>query len=134
MKSLRYQAGLSSIGWLLVIVLVGFGLLCSFKMIPAYVENRFIQEALRSLPTGDELTDMTKGEIKRSLSNFYTINNVRSAGSSQIEVERTQNKTLVNINYEVRVPLIYNIDVVMRFVNQLDSSRPDECCKPESDN
>lgn len=134
MNSLRYQSGLSSIGWLLVIVLVGFGMLCSFKMIPAYVENRFIQQALRSLPTGDELTGMTKGEIKRSLSNFYTINNVRSEGSSHIEVERTQNKTLVNINYEVRVPLIYNIDVVMRFVNQLDSAKPDECCTPQSDN
>ena len=64
MNSLRYQAGLSSIGWLIVIMLVGFGLLCAFRLIPAYVENRYIKEALRSLPSGDELNALSRSDIK----------------------------------------------------------------------
>ena len=67
------------------------------------------------------------------MTKFYTINNVRSEGASNIKIERTPKKTQVNIDYEVRVPLVYNIDVVMSFNNQLDSSRPDDCCTPKSD-
>lgn len=133
MKSLRYQVGLSSIGWLLTIMVAGFFLLCAFKLIPAYADDRYIQTALKSLPQGRALTELSNGEIKKKLGKFYMINNVRSEGSKNIKIERTSKKTLVNINYEVRVPLFHNIDVVMVFKNQLDSSRPDACCKPESE-
>jgi len=133
MNSLRYQAGLSSIGWLLTIMVAGFFLLCAFKLIPSYAEDRYIQSALKALPQGGALMELSNSEIKKKLDKFYMINNVRSEGARNIKIERTSKKTLVNVNYEVRVPLIYNIDVVMIFKNQLDSSRPDACCKPESE-
>lgn len=133
MNNLRYQAGLTMTGWLLTIVLAGFFMLCAFKMVPSYAEDRYIKTALRALPRGPELAEISNNEIKTKLNKFYTVNNVRSEGASNIDIERSSKKTVVNINYEVRVPLIYNIDVVMTFKNQLDSSKPDSCCKPESD-
>ncbi len=109
----------------------GFALLCAFKIIPLYAENRYISQALIFLSEKDvPLEDMSTGEIKKAMNNFYTINNVRSEGSRNIKVERTRKAVLVSVNYETRVPLVSNIDVVVSFENQLDSSRPGECCKP----
>lgn len=137
MKSLKKQRGLSSLGWLMVLIIVGFILTCAFKMGPAYADNLWIRDALRSLTelqTGDKSWDqITNSEIRSHLSRYFTVNNIRGDAAKQIEIDRRREKVLVNINYEVRTPLFYNVSVVMSFDNQFDSSRPDECCTPASE-
>ena len=128
------QQGLSALGWLLVIMVAGFALLCAFRVAPPYFDNIYVKDALKSLielenpSTGFD--NVTNEAIKKHLGNYFLINNVRGEATRAIEIERTRRKFLVNINYEVRVPLIYNIDVVMTFANQFDSAQPEACCKP----
>lgn len=129
----KSQKGVSATGWLIILLVAGFALLCIFRMVPAYVDDRYIQEGLLSLADkGDKIEDMSPIEIRRDVGKFFQMNNVRSQSEKAIEVERLQDRTLVKMNYEVRVPIIYNIDVVMTFNNVWDSSRPKECCKPEA--
>lgn len=130
-QSGKYQQGMSATGWLLVLLVLGFTLMCLFRMVPAYVDNRYIQQGLMSLADeGQRIEDMSADEIRRRIGRFFLMNNVRSQSEKSVEVERRQDKTLVSMNYEVRVPIIYNIDVVMTFNNEWDSSRPHECCTP----
>lgn len=125
------QKGMSATGWLLVLLVLGFTMMCLFRMVPAYVDNRYIQEGLASLAEeGNKIEDMSVEEIRRRIGRFFQMNNVRSQSEKSVEVERRQDKTLVSMSYEVRVPIIYNIDVVMTFNNEWDSSRPHECCTP----
>lgn len=139
MNTLKKQKGLTMLGWLLVLIIAAFFLLCAFKIIPLYAENRYIEAALRSLvePT-TPLEEMTDGEIKRKLSNFYTVNNVRSEGAKNIVIVREAKKVLVTIDYETRArlfedaPLLRTLDVAVLFENHLDSSAPEKCCKPLS--
>jgi hypothetical protein len=136
MKTKHAQQGMTSIGWLLVVLVAGFFLTCAFKMGPAYVDNLYIQDALKSL-TEFENTDggyagMSDSDIKTHLSSYFNINNIRSDASKKLDVQRKNDKVWVNINYEVRAPLFYNVDVVMTFKNQFDTSRPADCCKPVS--
>lgn len=129
----KSQKGVSATGWLIILLVAGFALLCIFRMVPAYVDNRYIQEGLLSLSEeGDKIEEMSPHDIRRAVGKFFMMNNVRSQSEKSVEVERLQDRTLVKMNYEVRVPIIYNIDVVMTFNNVWDSSRPFECCKPEA--
>jgi len=131
MKSLSKQNGMSSLVLLFLLSSVGFFVLCAFKLVPAYAENRYIEEALKSLgEEGSALPDMTKGQIRKKLNKFYMVNNVRSKGAQEIKVERTSKSTIVHVDYEVRTPLFLNIEIVVSFENYLDSSRPLECCRP----
>ena len=130
MKTLKKQRGLSSLGWLFVISVAGFALLCGFKLGPVYLDNSFVRGALQSLAKEGEVGSMSNGEIRSKLSKLFTINNIRGEVTKKVKVERKKDRVLVNINYEERIPLIYNIDVVLTFENQLDSSRPGECCSP----
>jgi hypothetical protein len=131
-KSIKHQRGLGMLQWALVIAIAGFFLLFAFKIVPLYAENRYVESALRSLETGGEkLEQMTDAEITKKLNNFYMINNVRSEGPTKnIKVERESEKAVVTVDYETRVPLFYNIDLVLSFQNHLDSTRPGQCCKP----
>ncbi len=134
MRTGSSQRGLSSIGWLLVIVLVAFFGMCAAKMVPVYVENHYIVNGLDSLTDeGESLKRMSKGEITRKLNSYFSINGVRSPAAKEIEfIQGSQGIIIVN-KYETRVPLLANIDVVMSFHNVLDSSRPDECCAAPED-
>ncbi|EIK43978.1 hypothetical protein O59_003059 [Cellvibrio sp. BR] len=131
-KTIKRQRGLGMLQWALVIAVAGFFLLFAFKVVPLYAENRYVESALRSLETGGEKVEqMTDAEIKKKLSNFYLINNVRSEGPTKnIKIDRRSEDLLITIDYETRVPLFYNIDLVLSFQNHLDSSRPGQCCKP----
>lgn len=131
MQNYKDQRGLSSISWLCVIVVVVFFGLCAFKMVPAYNENLMVKTALRSLADEPEgVGAMTKVQIRRELHQFYNLNNVRGPATKSLEIDEQREKTLVSVNYEVRVPLFANVAVVMTFNNMLDSSRPEDCCDP----
>lgn len=132
LKSIKHQRGLGMLQWAVVIAVAGFFLLFAFKVVPLYAENRYVESALRSLETGGEkLEEMTDAEIIKKLNNFYMINNVRSEGPTKnIKIERESEKAVVTVDYETRVPLFYNIDLVVSFQNHLDSSRPGQCCRP----
>nr|WP_324257689.1 DUF4845 domain-containing protein [Cellvibrio fontiphilus] len=131
-KTIKHQRGLGMLQWALVIAVAGFFLLFAFKVVPLYAENRYVESALRSLETGGEkVGEMTDAEIRKKLGNFYMINNVRSEGPTKnIKIDRRSEDLLITIDYETRVPLFYNIDLVLSFQNHLDSSRPGQCCKP----
>ncbi|BFM11685.1 hypothetical protein R50072_18380 [Simiduia litorea] len=131
---MNYQKGMSSLSLLLVLAVSGFFLLCAFKLIPVYSENQYIVSALQSLRDRDKTVDqMSPSEIHKHLQNFYTVNGVRSKGANNIVVERERNRSIITIYYEVKVPLFYNISVVLDFKNYMDSTKPDECCKAPVD-
>lgn len=124
------QSGLSSISLLLVVVIAAFLALFAFKVVPEYVENRYITTGLKTLAEDNsDLAKMSTNDIKRAMNSYYTINNVRSPGAKEIEVIRNSRNVLVVNEYESRVNLIANIDLVLRFKNVLDSNNPDDCCK-----
>ncbi len=124
------QAGMNSLLLLFVLASLGFFLTCFFKIGPAYLDNHYIVEALQSLAEDhpDDLAQLSKETIRQELSKFYTINNVRGEAAKALNVERRQDKTIISVAYETRIPFIANTDVVVKFNNVLDSSRPDECC------
>lgn len=131
MQTLRKQQGLGMLSWLVVLAVAGFFLLCAFRIIPMYAENRYVVSGLKELvEPGTRLEDMTTAEIKKRMNNFYTINNVRSSGPQNIVVERDAQRVVVKIDYETRANLFYNLDVVANFQNHLDSTAPGKCCSP----
>jgi hypothetical protein len=131
MRTLKKQQGLGMLAWLVVLAIAGFFLLCAFKIIPLYAENRYVISGLKALvEPGTKLEDMTTAEIKKKMGNFYMINNVRSKDAQNIVVERDARRVVVKIDYEARVNLFYNLDVVVDFKNHLDSTAPHQCCKP----
>ncbi|WP_445354702.1 DUF4845 domain-containing protein [Microbulbifer sp. EKSA008] len=126
--SLQQQRGMSYWGWLLIIAMLGFALTCVSKMAPAYLDARYVNEGLKTLGQNPNLEDMTTGQIKKELNRFFLVNNVRGEPTKSVQVVRGAKGSVVSINYELRQPLIYNVDVVMKFNKQLDTAKPELCC------
>src|SRR5690554_1685344 len=133
--SLKKQSGMSALLLLFILSTGGFLIFCLIKLGPVYSENNHVRNALKTLARNhaDSLGGLSNTVIRQELSKYYTINNVRGEATKALEVERLQGRTLISVNYEVRIPLVVNIDAVLKFNNVLDSSRPDECCNVSED-
>ena len=128
-----YQTGMGMPLMVYLIATFGFFLLLGFKLVPPFYENWYVEKALMRLAENHSggLQNLSKSAAEKELSNYYTINNVRNQEITKaLEIDRMREKTLFKINYETRVPVILNIDAVLKFDNVLDSSKPDDCCDP----
>lgn len=130
-KSLQQQRGLTMISWVFVLAILAFCGLFAFRVVPMYAENMYVVKALKSLiEPGDRIAEMSDAEVKKRIQNFYTVNNVRSDGPQNIIIDRKSKSLVVTIDYESRVNLFWNIDLVTSFQNHLDAEHPNLCCKP----
>lgn len=126
----RQQSGWSTYTLMLVIGLAGFFLTLFFKMGPAYLEHSGLKSAMSSMVRSTpDLHGMSKGAIRTQMSKYYTINNVREHNVKDLDIKKSRDRTLVTYVYEARVPVFFNVDVVMSFKSQIDSTNIEACCK-----
>lgn len=130
MQSLVKQKGLSAFGWLVVIFLFGVALTITYAMIPAYYDNTLVADGLKSIGSSPDVKSLSREQVVARLQNYFDLNGVRGEPTKNIKVVRRSEGMLINIDYEVRENIFGNVDVVMRFENQLDTTNPDACCKP----
>jgi len=106
--------------WILMGVVIA---IAAVKLIPLYLDNYTVIGSLEGLRDQQDFTKLKDKEIHKILQKHFTINSVRGIGKDQIIIERakkTKELVAVNIDYEVREHLFYNIDVILSFNNRLD--------------
>jgi len=105
--------------WLMMGIVIA---IVGVKLIPIYLDNYTVIGALEGLEAEQDLKKFKDKDIHRTLEKFFTINNVRHVDKDQIVIERskkTKELKAVHIDYEVRQPLFYNVDVVVSFANEM---------------
>lgn len=129
-NNLQHQRGLTMISWICVLAILSFCGLFAFKVVPMYAENTYVVSALKSLSGESNFEEMSDAEIKKYLNSYYMVNNVRSDGPQNFVIDRKSKGLIVKIDYENRVNLMYNIDLVTTFKNHLDAAQKNRCCEP----
>ena len=120
----KKQQGISMLGGLILLAVIGFFLTAIFKVGPLYLDNSFVKAAVASLQNED-VHGMTDRDIRRKLGSQFDMNNVREIDRKQIKIDRKKTHTIVTLDYEKRVNFMGNIDVVVVFNNSYDSSSKD---------
>ena len=116
------QQGITVLGGLVSLAIVGFFITAALKIGPLYLDNSFVKAAIDSLAE-ENIHNMSDTEVRRKLSTHFDINNVRDIDTKLIKIKRQQTHTTVSLNYEKRVNFMGNLDVVVSFENIYDSSR-----------
>lgn len=112
---MQRQRGITLTGFLVFSVLFIAALLLGFKMGPAYMENYTIQKIFRVMAAEPGLVNATRGEINSAFNNRATIDNIKAISYNDMEVRKDGNGLVLSASYSVRVPLFYNVSVVMEF-------------------
>lgn len=110
------QRGMSAIGFIIVLALIGVFVLVTLKLFPAYMENFKVSAAMESIRSQSGIGEKSKGEVIDMLVKRLDVDNVDNVMPGNIEIRpRDGGGLLLGVKYEVRGNLFGNLDFVVRF-------------------
>jgi len=114
------QRGFSKFGLLMMLVLLVSGLTFGLKILPVYLDHNFVKGVAEELISDGRAATLTQGEIREEIANGLRVNNVRDFNLNSVTLERENAEPVLVIEYERRVPLVANIDVVISFDDRIE--------------
>ena len=114
-KNLTGKAGFSKFGMLIMFILIVAFLTFGLKVVPLYVDHNLITGVCEELIENGEAANMTTSDVRQRVSNTLRINNIRDFDLTSITVRKENNQAIITIEYERRVELAANLDVVAKF-------------------
>ena len=118
----RNQSGITLMSFLVVLVVVGFFLYIGMKLFPMYSEFYSVKSALKGMAT-EGLEGKDPAQIKDSFFKRMDISFSSNVKPEHVRIESAGGSTRIDVKYEVRVPVVANLDVVGRFEASQDLSR-----------
>jgi len=113
------QRGAGGGGFIALIAVIIISVLLLLKLFPVYMEHFNVTTSLNSLSNENDIKSLKKGAIKELLQRRFSINDVKNVGKEHIVIEKTKTGMTIDITYEVRKPLVGNIDLVIHFNDHL---------------
>ena len=115
MQSRHRQQGLSAISILIIILVAVFFGTCAIKLTPAYMESFTVKDAVQEAVRQAKTESMNNAQIRSAISKQFQVNMVEVINPRDIKITRKNGRTTINASYEKRVPLMFNIDVILKF-------------------
>ncbi|WP_045736684.1 DUF4845 domain-containing protein [Xanthomonas sp. MUS 060] len=109
------QSGITLTSFAVVLAVVGFFIYIGMKLFPMYLEFYAVRSAMKGLAAEPGSAQMDPAEAKRSLFRRLDISNADNVKPEDVTFERTDTGVKMHVGYEVRRPLIANLDVVGKF-------------------
>jgi len=113
----RRQNGMTYLGMLIMLIVIAFFAIVLIKVAPLYMEHFKVKSSLDSLAqeAKDDQSVLSPIEVEKHLLNRLNINDVQHVTKNDIKITREGHKMVVEVDYEARVTLFDNLDLVARF-------------------
>jgi len=117
---------MSVLGMLAIMVMVGFFVMCIIRMTPAYVESLSVRDIISRMAMDPEMADAPPASFRRKIANIFNSNQIYLLKPSEVKVFTRSGKTYIDASYEVRLPVMWRIDAVLKFDDLLyEVGKPD---------
>lgn len=115
------QRGMTMLGMLLTLVILIAVATVTIKLVPVYLEDFTVTTVLKSLKDDPDIAASSDHEIRESVSKRFEINNVEHVKASQVQIARRDGRVQkVSLDYQVRVPMFWNIDALVHFADSVE--------------
>lgn len=108
-----------------VAALIVIGALLFMKLMPVYLNNYKLQEAMHSVVEDPRVSEWDKRKIIRELNNILYIDygtDIVDLNDS-LTLEKTDTQSFIRVEYDVIVPLVYNVSALVNFDDQVEIPR-----------
>ena len=111
----RAQQGVTLIGFLLMLVLAGCIAYLAMRTVPAYTEYFSVVSALKGVAQEPGVETMDPDRIHNLLGRRFNVSYVETIDHKDVKIIRDTNGMRLSVDYEVRKPVAYNVDLVVHF-------------------
>jgi len=112
--TIKKQQGMSIIGFVLVLAMAIFVSYLGMRIVPLYMEYYSVVSALNGVADERGSANLSPYDIKVKVLNRLYVSYSQNVKESHIKITRS-NGVRVRVKYEVRTPVIGNLDVVAGF-------------------
>lgn len=123
MYTAKRQQGMTLLGWIIVLGLIAFFVLLTLRLLPNYLENFKVAETLESLRNEPDITRKPPSEIRKLISRRFIINDVTNIEARDVKITNDKGRLTVRARYEIRVPILGNVDAVTKFDESVELIR-----------
>ena len=114
------QRGMGFWGYMAVLLAIAAVITLSLRLGPHYMNQQTVVSIIDSLG-GDSVHQIEKRKIRDLLKKRFKINTLYDLDPLDIiEIVRTKEHTMLNLKYEVREPMVYNVDAVLKFSGEFE--------------
>ena len=111
----RTQRGMTLIGFVLVLAVAGVFAYVGMKLVPLYSEYFSVKQALKGLSNEPGIASEDTAKIKDLFFRRIYVSYSDNVKPENVKITRKDAGYLMKVDYEVRKPLIANLDVVAHF-------------------
>ena len=114
------QRGITLMGFIMVATIAGVFALVGFKLFPAYSEYYGVVEGMKSVAGQPGAASMDQTGLQRALQKRFDVGYVDTVSGRDAVLIRDKGGNQLNMNYEYRASLLYNLDFVAKFDYTVD--------------
>ena len=111
----RNQSGLTLIGFIVVLAVVGLFAYVGMKLFPMYSEFYSVKQALKGLAAEPGIANTDPAKVKDLLFRRLYVSYAENVKPNNVKITRDGRGYVITVSYEVRRELIGNLDVVGKF-------------------
>lgn len=115
MKMRGQQSGITILGALALLIMIGFFVMCIIRMTPPYFEYMTVKDVVSRVSLDPETEELSIGAIRRKIDTNFNTNQIYGLDSKSVEIYRKKGSTFIDAGYEVRIPILWRIDAVLDF-------------------
>jgi hypothetical protein len=112
---IKKQQGLTFISILLILGLIGFVVLLTFKIVPIYLDHSKVSKALAAVKAMPGIESKSEPEIRSALGKQFDMNYVYDVNQKDVKVLKHGTYLKVTIEYEVVKKLVGNLSALAEF-------------------
>ena len=109
------QLGMSALGILAIMLMVGFFVMCTIRMVPPFLEYLSVKDIISKIAMEYDPDEENVADARRKIANVFNSNQIYLLDPRDVEVFNRLGKTYIDANYEVRLPILWRIDAVLKF-------------------
>ncbi len=119
--------GITLIGFIVVLVVVGFFAYAAMRLIPAYTEYFGVVKAMDQMCKEPGADQLPLSQLRSMMNAKFETQYVSEANvpAQSITVNREGGAATLRVAYERRVPFIYNIELLITFDKSMNMSGGD---------
>lgn len=117
------QHGMTVIGLLLVLIVIGFIALVAMKVVPMYIQYFTIKSTIESIRKEPQIAQMSAQDIQNGIEKRFDIGYVNNVAARDLKIRNDRSGRVLDLVYQDERELFYGLFVVLK-VNETITLNP----------
>lgn len=120
----HFQRGATMTSVLIGLIVAGIFFTVAFKLYPPYMDQMTINSIIISMTEDEEEMSKSVREIRSNVGKRLYINQIELPNREALQIRLDEGVLYFDLVYEVRVPMFYNIDAIVKFEEHYEAVKP----------